>query len=298
YGLMIDADSVIDYDAGFDTDRFKQDLRHDLYDVTIRLGGISYALALLFSNRLEFTYKGVLHEYLVVPPNCSRATALGFCNRHSPDGARSRNPGKYQDDAALLEQALLTETDPFLIARYTFYLAQSYQDASENERALQCYLRRAQLGFWPEEVFVSLYRAAQIMEALGRSGAEIVQTYLHAYECCPTRAESLHGAIRYCRLHGKYQQGYILGKHALDLARPDTGLFVEDWIYSYALRDEYAIAAYWAGHYRECFEACLRILEERVIPEAQRGRVRKNAEFAIGKLDDPQLADRLASVSD
>ncbi|MGH8581850.1 MAG: glycosyltransferase, partial [Gammaproteobacteria bacterium] len=35
YGLMIDADSVIDYDAGFDTDRFKQDLRHDLYDVTI-----------------------------------------------------------------------------------------------------------------------------------------------------------------------------------------------------------------------------------------------------------------------
>ena len=169
YGLMIDADTVIDYDAGFNADGFKQDLRHDLYDVTIRRGGISYALPLLFSNRLGFTYKGVLHEYLVAPPNCSRATALGFSNRQYPDGARSRNPRKYQDDAAVLEQALLTETDPFLIARYTFYLAQSYKDAGENERALQSYLRRTQLGFWQEEVFISLYRAAQTMEALGRS---------------------------------------------------------------------------------------------------------------------------------
>lgn len=139
---------------------------------------------------------------------------------------------------------MLTEADPFLIARYTFYLAQSYKDAGENERALQCYLRRAQLGFWQEEVYVSLYRAAQFMEALGRSGAEIVQTYLDAYETCPTRAESLHGAIRYCRLHGEYQQGYILTKHALGLARPDSGLFLEDWIYAYAILDEFAIATY------------------------------------------------------
>ncbi|MGH8589686.1 MAG: glycosyltransferase [Gammaproteobacteria bacterium] len=296
YGLMIDADNVIEYGVGFDAHEFKQDLRQDLYDVNVRLADISYSLPLLFSNRVGFVYKGVLHEYLVVPPNCTRATALGFSNRHHPDGARSRNPRKYQDDAAVLDKALLTETDPFLIARYTFYLAQSYRDYGENERAVQCYLRRAQLGFWKEEVFISLYRAARIMEALGRSDAEILQTYLDAYEAFPTRAESLHGAIRYCRLHRKYQQGYILGQHALALVRPETGLFLEEWIYAYGLLDEYAIVAYWAGHYRECFDACLRILGEKAIPEPQRDRVRKNAEYSIAKLDDPKLAGMLDSV--
>ncbi len=297
YGLMIDADSVIEYGAGFDATKFKQDLRQDLYDVDVRLGGISYSLPLLFSNRVGFAYRGVLHEYLVVPPDCTRAAARGLSNRHRPDGARSRNPGKYQDDAALLENALLTEADPFLISRYTFYLAQSYKDSGENEKALQCYLRRAQLGFWKEEVFISLYRGGQIMEALGRTDAEIVQTYLEAYEACPTRVESLHGAIRYCRFHSKYQQGYIFGRHALALRRPETGLFLEEWIYSYGLLDEYAIVAYWAGYYRECFDACLRILGEKAIPESQRDRVRKNAEFALAKLDDPELAGRLYAVS-
>jgi hypothetical protein len=46
-----------------------------------------------------------------------------------------------------LENALRTETDPFLISRYTFYLAQSYRDCGEKRQALQAYSRRSQLGY-------------------------------------------------------------------------------------------------------------------------------------------------------
>lgn len=117
---------------------------------------------------------------------------------------------KFRDDAALLENALRSETDPFLVSRYTFYLAQSYRDCGDKAQALPVYLRRSQQGFWQQEIVVSLYNAACIKEELGHAHAEVVQAYLDAYESCPTRAEALHGAVRLCRLHNKFQQGYIL----------------------------------------------------------------------------------------
>ena len=79
----------------------------------------------------------MLHEYLQTPPgDVSRLNAKGFYIESDRDGAHSKNPNKYQNDAAILETALLTETDPFLVARYTFYLAQSYRDSGNKERAL------------------------------------------------------------------------------------------------------------------------------------------------------------------
>ena len=60
----------------------------------------------------------------------------------------------------ILEKALRTEQDPFLRSRYTFYLARSYRDAGDKEKALESYLKRAKFGYWDEEVFDSLYGAA------------------------------------------------------------------------------------------------------------------------------------------
>lgn len=289
YGLMIDADEVLLYEAGFDAGRFKRSLRASLYDIQTRYAGVVYTRPQLFSNRLEFHFKAVLHEYLDYAHIPSREPARGFYNLPSQDGARSRNPAKFRDDAALLENALHTETDPFLISRYTFYLAQSYRDCGDKAQALPIYLRRAQQGFWQQEIFVSLYNAARIKEELGHAHAEIVQAYLDAYESCPERAEALHGAVRFCRLYNKFQQGYILSKYALALPCPADGLFVEQWIYDYGLLDEFSIAAYWTGHYQECFDACLKLLKENKAPADYRKRIRQNAEFAVEKLHKPGL---------
>ena len=75
YAMIIDADDTLELDAGFDPRAFKAQLTHDLYDVPVRHGGIAHHRPQLFSNRLPFSFKGVLHEYLEAPPgNLSRET--------------------------------------------------------------------------------------------------------------------------------------------------------------------------------------------------------------------------------
>jgi hypothetical protein len=296
YGLMIDADEVLVYEAGFDAERFKRGLTKDIYDVQTRYGNISYQRTQIFNNRLEFSYKGVLHEYMECVHIKSRETVLGFFNRPLQDSARSQNLRKFQDDAAVLETVLRVETDPFLISRYTFYLAQSYRDCGEQQQSLQAYLRRSQQGLWQEEVFVSLLNAARLKEGLGYGAAEVIHAFMAAHESLPARLEALHGAIRCCRLHKHYQQGYMMGKHAISLPGPKEGLFIEQWINGYGLLDEFAIVAYWAGHFRESFNACLKLLKEEKTPAQDRLRICENAHYAIEKLKQPNLAKLLPSA--
>jgi len=285
YALIMDADDMLVVEEGFEPAAFKASMQHDLYDVQVRHGTHRLLRPQLCSNTLGFFFQGVLHEYLEAPPGeISRANAAGFYIATGPGGVRSRNPKKYEDDAAALEKALLTETDPFLISRYTFYLAQSYRDCEEHEKALANYLKRATLGYWAEEVFESLYNAAKLKETLDFPEDEVIAAYLRAAEAATTRAEALHGAARYCRIKGRYEQGYQYAKRGLDISLPGQGLFLEPWIYGYGLLDELAINGYWCGHYHESLDASLRILEETAAPAEQRDRIARNARFALEKL--------------
>ena len=135
YALVIDADETLELDAGFDPISFKAHMSHDLYDVPIRAWQHHLPTTTIQQSNAVLV-QGVLHEYLQAPEgNIRRTTAEGFAIRASSDGGvRSNNPSKYQDDAAVLERALANETDPFLISRYTFYLAQSYRDCDESRK--------------------------------------------------------------------------------------------------------------------------------------------------------------------
>ena len=209
YALMINADSRLVLEDGFDPQAFKADLTHDLYDVQLRHGGSRFLRAQLCSNKLPFRFRAVLHEYLESPPGpISRATAQGLHIEDGRSGARNQNPRKYQEDAAILEAALQVETDPFLRARYRFYLAQSYRDCGEKEKSAENYLARSELGYWSEEIFYSLYQAARLKDELGHDRDEVISLYLRASDAAPGRAEALHGASRLCRYAGRNQQGY------------------------------------------------------------------------------------------
>ena len=99
-----------------------------------------------------------------------------------------------------MERALAIETDPFLLSRYTFYLGQSFQNGGEGGRALDAYQKRATLGFWDQEVYISLYRAANLKAELGFPDEEVIAAYLQAHAVCKVRAEALHGAALFCRI--------------------------------------------------------------------------------------------------
>jgi GR25 family glycosyltransferase involved in LPS biosynthesis/SAM-dependent methyltransferase/tetratricopeptide (TPR) repeat protein len=285
YAMIIDADDLVVPDAGFDPRAFKTRMDRDLYDVEIFHGNIGFFRPQICGNRLAFSFKGVLHEYLEAPPgDMSRANASGFRIQTGRGGARSENPRKYQDDAAVLERALTTETDPFLISRYTFYLAQSYKDCGERERALENYLKRAELGYWSEEIYISLLEAGNMMAALDRPFDEVVATYERAAQTVPARAEALYGASLYCRKKGKNAEGQEYARRGIELTPPVGGLFVQGWVYDYGILDEFAINAYWAGAYRESLDASLKLLGGEKLPASMVKRVADNARFATEKL--------------
>lgn len=290
YGFMPDADNYLVYEEGFDAAKFKEGLTTDLCDVKINTGGTIHYTPILFSNKLPFCYKAVLHEYLDGPFK-TRSTAKGFYSEQVQDSARNQNPNKYHDDAALLEKALETETDPFLISRYTFYLAQSYRDAKMLEPAVETYLKRAAQGFWDEEIFISYYMAGNLSERLGKPRGELLQHHLDAYEACPRRAESLHAAARICRQAGKYHQAYLFAKKGATMLMPPGELFGEPWIYQYGLLDELSVAAYWVKEYQECYDISMRLLAMPDLPESYRPRMRENARFASEKLGRRDLLD-------
>ena len=200
------------------------------------------------------------------------------------DGVRSRNPDNYRDDAMTLEKALETETDENIRARYMFYLAASYMSVGEKEKALRAFLQRADRGPRGEEVAISLYHAAQLKEAIGYHDTDIIGTFLKAYEVDPRRAEPLHGAMRFCRLTNKPHEGYLIGKHAINIQKPIGNLAFASWIYDYGVLEEFAAAAYGSGHYEHCVQALQKILEDGKIPERERPRLQENARIAAEKL--------------
>jgi glycosyltransferase involved in cell wall biosynthesis len=284
YSLMLDADQILAYDADFVAERFKKKLRHDIYDLPLRNGPQEIEIPNLVSNRIDIVYKSELHEFRVIPPDSSRRRVKGLRIVEMQGGGRSRNPDKYRDDAALLEKLLLKEHDPYLVARHKFYLGESYRLCGDDEKALQFYLERAKLGFSIEEIFVSSLYAGRLQIKLNRPGNEVLETFLAGHKVCPWRAEALHGAAKLCRLQGLHHLGYMLATPGLRLAVPESGLYIENWVYDYGLLDEYSVLCYWTGRYRECLDAATRILREGKIPEEERPRVQQNADFAAAKL--------------
>jgi glycosyltransferase involved in cell wall biosynthesis len=277
YALMIDADEILEYEDDFNPEKAKQNMCKDLYNITCRYGNISYVRTSITKNKKLFFYKGVVHEFLECSePIDSRDTLDGVFNVPLQDSARNQT-NKYENDIKAIEQALKSETDPFMISRYKFYLAQSYRDLGDMPRALTNYLERTELGFWSDEIYISYLQAARIKENLQYPDDDVIQTYMRAHEIAPHRIEAIHGAARYCRTHSKNHQAYILSKWGQSMPVRKDGLFVEPWIWDYGIYDEVSISSYWSGHYEDGIKVTKELLNK--IPEAQRPRVEKNLKY-------------------
>jgi glycosyltransferase involved in cell wall biosynthesis len=293
YVLIIDADDLLEFEPGFQMPA----LHADSYMLRILDTSVTYQRTQIVRSALPWRWRGVVHEFLTCEDAHTSGILEGLKLRRNHDGARRQDPETYKRDAHILETALQTETDRFMRSRYQFYLAQSYRDCGEREKALQAYLERAELGFWAEEVFFSLYSAAKLQESLGRPFEHVMATYLRASEAVPGRAEALHGASRYCRTSARHKEGFEIAKRGAALREVADGLFVEPWIYEYGLLDELAVNAYWIGAYQDCLDGCESILSERKCPAADLGRIEANAAFARQKLafgkmaGDPGLSD-------
>jgi glycosyltransferase involved in cell wall biosynthesis len=284
YRMMIDADNVIHYADDFDPARFKATLTEDTYQVRMQHGSSWYYLPWLTSNALDCSYRGVLHEFLECSGAKTRGTAEGFWFEQIQDSARNRNPRKFQDDVKVLKKAIREETDPFMISRYTFYLAQSYRDAGQLTDSLDTYKRRTQQGGWPEEVWYALQQVAVLHERLNHSESIVLHAYLAAYQFRPQRAESLVEMARYCRLREKYTLARLFAEKATHITRPNDLLFLDASVYEWRALDELAVASYWTGDYEDCKTSCETLLASESLPESERSRIVSNLTFSCTAL--------------
>jgi glycosyltransferase involved in cell wall biosynthesis len=277
YLLIMDADEVLEVPPGW---RFPQ-LTSDQYMLLHRhrsAPDMSWGLGTLVKTALPFRYAGVLHEYITIDQPYTSVPLPGPMVWGHFDSARNRDPiAKYAHDAVVLERALESEPDN---TRYVFYLAQSYRDSQQYEKAVEAYERRAKLTGFPEEVYVSLVEVGALAQRLGWESSRIIDAYLRAYQARPTRAESLNAAAVYCRTTNQWALAELFAGAAAVIPRPSDCLFMDDSVYLWRALDELAIATYYRGKYTESAALNRRLLSEGHVPEQERERVLQNLGFA------------------
>ena len=279
YSLMIDADEVLVFDTAFDTQRFKDSLTFDLYNVITILNGVHYTRPTLTTNRLRYFYKGVVHELLdCYDPIVTRGNAEGFHNKPIQDSARNKEPGcKYLRDIKLIKDALHKEKDPFMKSRYTFYLARSYADSGQLRKAMEWYKKRMDQDFWVEEKFWCAYQVAGLKLHFKYKIEEVLHGFMEAYELAPWRAEPLYAAAAITRERNMYQTSYIYAKQACGIPLPPDGsLFVAKEIYDFKALDELAISCFWTKRFDECINVNNILLQKGTLPLNDIARIQKN----------------------
>jgi glycosyltransferase involved in cell wall biosynthesis len=232
--LMIDADEVINYGDEFDVNEFKKSLVGDTHSIIVRMGGLTYMLPKLIKSTSNAYFNGVLHEYLVNPNEPqfnyppSEDPKCFIWNTPIQDSARNNLPDKYARDAVVLQLAYDSEEDPFLKSRYCFYLAQSYRDAGNYEKAIFYYKERAnKFEFWSEERYCSLLYVGRMQIRTGVHYKEAIKTFQDAIVFSPSRHEAPLELVALCRdkivrLHSdvevyeEYEQLIMTVKSALE----------------------------------------------------------------------------------
>jgi glycosyltransferase involved in cell wall biosynthesis len=254
--LWIDADEQL---CGL-PDR-RPELTESGYHLQVGYAGTTYARLCLVRLDDPWRWVGPIHEYLDLP-----GARLGSLPAPtvlvSHDGARAGDPDTYRKDAALIERAL--GEDP-ANPRLQFYLAQSWRDADEPERALAAYATRIDNpAGWDQERWQARYQSALLRERLGEPVAAVVDAHLAAYQHCPWRAEPLVDAARLERSRERYEVALLYARTASAIPMPaGEALFVDSATYLWRAWDEVAVSAYWTGRYDEGLVAARRALAAR-----------------------------------
>lgn len=202
----------------------------------------------IVKNNGLYKYVGVTHEYIDVSPNnkLSNVDKKTLFIKDFGDGGSKHD--KFERDIRLLLDGIKDE--PQNAVRYYFYLANSYHDIGQFEKAISAYKKRIELGGWREEVWYSYYRIGLCYKNIDKM-ADAINMWLEGYEFYPDRLEGLYEIIKYYRINSKQKLGnmiYQLAKLHLDKnSSRENYLFLHNDIYTYKLYYEYTIIAAYVG---------------------------------------------------
>jgi glycosyltransferase involved in cell wall biosynthesis len=254
----------------------------DGYQILYKLNALQYHRVQIVKSDQDWVYKGVLHEYLHLDkPNITQGIVPNsfVIADISPLKRASSLQEKYANDAKILEKALEDEPGN---TRYMFYLAQSYRDSEQHDKAIEAYEKRIEMGEWPEEVYYSMYMIAKIKEKIGASNEEVTECYSRAWEYRPERLEAVFHTMRKLRDQKRFLIAFAYGDVAIKTRGTGDILFVEPEIWQWRLLDEYSLSAYYIGNPDLSVEKTTAIINAPFfngLPEEEKIRLRKNLDF-------------------
>lgn len=235
YLLLLDADMTVEWEQPL------PGLSFDAYHLRQHDGGLEYRIPRLVRSDRAWQYVGATHEYLTAAEGTHSSSPLDALRvvHHADGGSRT---DKFERDRKLLEDALERDPDD---PRSTFYLAQTYRDLGDRERAIELYRRRVALGGWDEEVFYAAFQAGVLVsDAHWAAGMPLL---FDAWERRPSRAEPLYEIAVRARAAGEMDVAHVATTLGVDIPRSEDALFVHTWVYEWGLRFEHSVACAHVG---------------------------------------------------
>jgi tetratricopeptide (TPR) repeat protein len=249
YVLLLDADMILQVNK-FDKMKLKN---KDFFYILQGNEAFYYQNTRIVKNNGLFSYAGVTHEYVNVPGGSS-------LERFNKDeifildvGDGGAKGDKYERDIRLLlggiEENEKLPNKP-LCDRYHFYLANTYHDSNQFEKAIEHYKKRIEIGGWEQEVWYSYYRIGLCYKKMDKI-ADGIYYWLNGYDYYQKRIENLYEVVNHYRWIGKHKLANLYYQMAKEIIKDpldkDGYLFLHNDVYTYKLEFEYTIIACYLG---------------------------------------------------
>ncbi len=279
YLLTIDADMILIF-----SDKFKKtDLQY--YDQWLLYqynNLVKWYNSRIFKASLPFKCIGVTHEYWGCDEDCKQSRIDTLYINDKGDGGCKSN--KFSRDIELLKKGLEDEPDNY---RYYFYLAQSYGDSGDHDNAIKWYNKRIDAKGWDEEIFISYKRIGDFYMEKGEE-EKAIYNWTRAYECLPSRSESLYKICNFYRNKGHNYSSLMYIRTGIKITYPQhLVLFLQYPIYKYKFIEELSIIAFYTNKRKEGLLSCQYLLLNSIkdnIPEDSRQLALQNNFFYINSI--------------
>ena len=282
YLLLMDADMVLQINPEFSVKEFKSRMgRLNAFHLYQGSDTFNYKNTRIVKNHMGFSYWGVTHEYVKVPEGMTVAYGTFEIKelfiRDIGDGGSKAD--KFERDIRLLEQGLVDNPNN---DRYTFYLANSYRDNGNHEKAIETYKKRIEIGGWVEEVWQSHFNIGKCYRNLGNMPAAIA-AWMDGYHAYPNRIENMYEIINHYRVAGKNTLAYHFFLLADESRKKWTArdyLFTQLDIYEYKIDYELSIIGYYCTkHGHDLMLACMKTIAHPSVPDGIYRNVLTNYKF-------------------
>lgn len=266
YVLFFDADDLIEGELSLPP------LTEDAYYFQLKdeLSAIYYTRRLIIKNNKKYQWKGVIHEVIDTEYQVREINILGdYVVLSRRLGSRNFDTKKTLNDALILENAFINETDIRYKARYAFYCAQSYNayrlnDESYIGKAIEWYKKRTEIIIpnidFDDEIYLSY------------QGLGIIYEYMNDFESAkyyfnegtyldPDRAECWYFLARINDKIFDLQEAYRCLKQSINLPIPEgIRLFINKPIYDFWCLYELCVISWKLRNLDECYRVFKKLL--------------------------------------